>query len=85
MYPCYNDSLFIPIRASFFLMGNFRCSFVSLFSYFFVNFWLSYLSPSEVISKSLIPKSIPIKRPVDSIGTCSVSTKIDTKYLPEGT
>ena len=46
---------------------------------------LSIFSPSEVISKSLIPKSMPIAVPVDFIGKCSVSTNIDTKYLPDGT
>jgi len=49
-------------------------------------FLFSYTTPSEVIAKSLIPKSIPTLVLVVIIFflgvSFSLSTKIDTKYLP---
>src|SRR5690606_1474732 len=68
----------------FFLRERCCCALFSLLAYFLVyRLFLNFL-PSEVIAKSLIPKSIPTALLL--FGNCwiSCSVKMQTKYLPVG-
>ena len=65
-----------------------RCMYLSLLCAFLRYLGLSKTSPSEVIAKSFIPRSIPIVLFSATLGlmgkSSCVSQSIETKYLPVG-